>query len=800
MADPAVEDHGYSDEDLDTLPVNTLCKLQEDALQPTQQFRRVMPVLSSREQSHGPNNNAENAVGAAIALDGAAHPRSPQQPSSDYGDLDDEMLDGELFDGADPSPATRHPNSTVPIGEITQREQWRQHRYGGLTPNLAYQGQQLYSPHNVREPFLGPNILNEKNVVSSMQVQPLAEKATEPTSADVGSLQAHIQRLLSEREVLKQAILSSENKSLVKAGEIAMVREKILKVEQEFGSRTKAQQRLHADESARYRLEIEKARSDIQSISTEKAFLENELAEGSKKVRQVQKERNKGILIPPETSEFVKRTLPATPKKSKSSTYADGFNDDEVQILSPSKLALRRRTGTPKAGLKRKRRAVDDSPVKPQQLEFVEPVRHNHDDKGHEDLLSQRVFGNHQNKRQRDADLHFTRRLLNHRLQRSQERTIEVLSQFSLPSSPEKALSTLLYDQLLMLGETAKVEDLPVAVGLILISMWSQCLRERYYIPVHLLIDLLEFVILVTPIKTAPELTDSLMGLVQETADIVIIPRCQKKSPQHERHQITSLACLRVILTVAQDCSADAEEISRFWRTMRFDFTMMLLSFLHPLEELHIAVAILRTSVLEKSFAMIIPYGDGKQDVSEAHVIDNLSRLLVESPRLIQGEHILDPVQMCELRIKILGVLDAMCERQYCAEALAKHRLVLGRIVRVMNDELDKAYDYLYGHNQRIALINAATHVLYFLMSKYGHLIDVQARLSVIPGGEKKFLIVLTRLAFSEGNFLEGGITDEVVDEAHQLLEMRVSPEEAEQLVGAFASTQSIRLANKEPQ
>lgn len=796
MADPAVEGDGYSDEDLDALPVNTLDKLQEDAFRSTQQPRREVPRELQRQQAQLSTHIAKDPSGPITALDAAQHTRSPHQPSSDYGDFDDEMLDGEIFDGAESSTTAYLPQSPGVMGESTQRERWRQQRYGASAQWGLHQVRQFCSPQN-NNILRMANTLSGNDAIPPMQVQPLVKNTRGLESADEEPLRAQVQRLLSEREALQKAALSAQDNTFVKAGEIAMVREKISKAEQEFETRTKIQQRLHADESAKYRAEIQKARSEIQSITTEKAFLENELAEGSKQLRQAQKDAKKGAPVPSEVDGDLKENPPATPRRSKNLSYADGFNEDEVQVLSPSKLALRRKTGTPRTGVKRKRRTIEDSPVKLQQLELVEPGGHIHEPRVKQETVSQLIVANQQ-QRQRNADLQFTQDLLNHRLQRSHERTIEALAQFRLPSRPEKPLSTLLYDQLLMLGKSAKIENLPAAVGLIMISLWSQCLQEVYYPPIHFLIDLLEFVILVTPLKTAPELTDSLMGLVQETADIIIIPRCQKKPPRRDACQISSEACLRVIQIVAQDCSANAEEISRFWRTMRFDFTMMLLSFLHPLEELHIAVAILRTSVLKNSFAMVIPHGDGKQDVSEAHVIDNLSRLLVESPRLSQGEPLLDAVQLCELRIEILGLLHAMCEQQYCAEALAKHRLVIGRLVRVMNDELDRSYDFLYGHDQRIALVNAATHLLYFLISKYAPLIDLQARLSVIPGGEKKFLIVLTRLAFSEGGFLEGGIRDEVVDEAHQLLEMRISPEEADQLVSAFASTQSIRLNSRE--
>ena len=64
----------------------------------------------------------------------------------------------------------------------------------------------------------------------------------------------------------------------------------------------------------------------------------------------------------------------------------------------------------------------------------------------------------------------------------------------------------------------------------------------------------------------------------------------------------------------------------------------------------------------------------------------------------------------------------------------------------------------------------------------------MQEKLRVHPGGANKYLIALTRLAFSEGIFYERGIEDDVVDCAHQMLEDSITPEEGEALLEAFSS------------
>lgn len=317
-------------------------------------------------------------------------------------------------------------------------------------------------------------------------------------------------------------------------------------------------------------------------------------------------------------------------------------------------------------------------------------------------------------------------------------------------------------------------------------SFLADCLAQHQ--PVHLLVDLVKLILVLNPIKTAPELTNDLMSLVQSTADVILVPRCKKESPRKDRANISCIECLQIMQIMADDCSCDTEERVRFWRTMRFDFIMMLLNFINPLDEINTMLSMLHTSVLDQSFAMIIPPNNGQQDASEAHILDNLSHLLINTPRTSPGGKPSDAAELCGVRLRVLCLIEAMCNTPHGSEALAKHRLVIGYLIRVMNDELDRVYDYQYGYEQRITLVNTSTRLLYHLTSNYAHLVNMQARLSVVPGGEKKFLIALTRLAFSEGGFYEQGIEDDVVDCAHQMLEARVSPEEAEQLVEAFSS------------
>lgn len=94
--------------------------------------------------------------------------------------------------------------------------------------------------------------------------------------------------------------------------------------------------------------------------------------------------------------------------------------------------------------------------------------------------------------------------------------------------------------------------------------------------------------------------------------------------------------------------------------------------------------------------------------------------------------------------------------------------------------------------NFRCQLVNASTRLLFHLTTNYPTL-NMQTKLQFIPGGTHKYLIALTRLAFSEGIFYEQGIEEDVADAAHQMLEALVNPQEAEALSEAFSGVKSSK-------
>lgn len=211
--------------------------------------------------------------------------------------------------------------------------------------------------------------------------------------------------------------------------------------------------------------------------------------------------------------------------------------------------------------------------------------------------------------------------------------------------------------------------------------------------------DLMKYLLLNSPPGTGTHFTNDIVTKAQTTADVILIPRIQGRSKLTD--EINTNECLQILHLIAYDCLRGQTDLEHFWRSMRFDFVLMMVSGIQPMEELHLAINLLRTSVLETSFSMIIPQGDGNQIKSQAFVIEAISRLLIHAPLTGEGAEQYDVTDIAQLRLEILSLMEHMCDNKSCGEALAIHKNIIGRLARVMNDELDALYDFHYGHEYR---------------------------------------------------------------------------------------------------
>lgn len=305
----------YSDDDLDDLPLNTLNELESNAIEFTQ-----------RQQ--------------------ATH-----EISSDYGD----DLHDDIFDDAvviDESKTRAIP--TIQCSKIVKppnaNEQFRLSRYGpsndsqpAPTPSLVTSAR--VQSHGVNR---APGRMLRQNTPTHNNVQ--TSPSTVNDDGGVDQMRKQIEDLMKEQEQLQQQVTS-------KTGEIAIVRTNQEKASKEYERQLNALKHSNAEELAKQKKATEIAREAERTAATELEFAKRDLAEEGEKIRNLKKVKNKEQK--PGGDQIT------TPKKNKSLPHGDGFDNDELQIISPSKFqAKKSNPGTPtRAGNKRKRKGVE-SPIK----------------------------------------------------------------------------------------------------------------------------------------------------------------------------------------------------------------------------------------------------------------------------------------------------------------------------------------------------------------------------------------------------------------------------------------------------
>ena len=158
-----------------------------------------------------------------------------------------------------------------------------------------------------------------------------------------------------------------------RAGEISIIRANHAKIIKEYEKKSFELQKIYADEAARQRAEIEKVRAERERIATEIEFLKRDLTEEAERVRNLTRNAKTGGGKPPVSKTAAGTDTVTTPKKALALPYRDGFDDDEIMVVSPSKSANKPKAVTPKAGAKRKRKPTEDSPAQP--LHLSQPKR-----------------------------------------------------------------------------------------------------------------------------------------------------------------------------------------------------------------------------------------------------------------------------------------------------------------------------------------------------------------------------------------------------------------------------------------
>lgn len=709
---------------------------------------------------------------------------------------------------------------------------------------------------------------------------PPSSRPTYPQSQASQQQPASVQQNQDAQFAALQArVRALENDLNSARGEASIVRSKYERSVATHEAEVSKLKKQNAEALAKQERLVEAAVHAEKAAATELQFTRQDLREELQKSKKGRKESTEATF--------------STPRKNKSNSFkniADGFDDVEI-LPSPSRaqgggrgkgkgaiLAPGERTPS---RAKRKRPAID-SPVAALEVE---------DDTVMTDAApaaQDEAPGSSLRPSALPYDL--LRLVLDHGAIHGQPLTFDLLARYSFPSDSEQSFAGIIFQKLPSLGDPHDPVRLLIDFCEMIIDLWDQCLREKYYEPIYELVALITFILQLNTISVAPYITSTLVPVAQTTIFLLAVPRFESQDGALESNadetiqhlvlnidtegtlQLTYLAalgCTDSYLLDPQhplDLGPDRDSPQRlYWKLMRIDFVLLMLSPKQPRDDFLGMLSLLCTSCLADSIGPITSEPDRDPVFVAQALIERVSKIMHE-PRnwAALGEpsgsfgH-----RQCVVRLAALRTLMAFAQSGLGARQLALSDVAIPRLVNVLCGAIDALYDMdvpveliqpafegdqeeekeherpqqekppadsetMEGVEEGIAdrpialdeddtepealsrpdqpsqthLDPSPTPLLYKIASSVILLLhtlvtdpataahtDMRAKLSMSHGAPQKYLLTLSRLNYAEEDLvLEAGIDQGTLDRANELLDLAITPEEAEGVRQVFGA------------
>ena len=794
----------FSDDDLDGIPDNTLAELEQNAISSTQRAFTTKAAPQPPRQFQKPINNVSIPTRPATANGNTAwrppQPRVQQPPPQPF--RQQSVHQTSTLPASAPAPSSDYGFDDEDVIDLDEPSMVIQPACG---PSTRVNTQLKPSPaavsHDGRKATLDPEteaaFAAADAELGAHEAGPWAHAPHLAPKADNGiemsSLQARIAELEAEQARLRQSEQEARNAALAKQGEIAIVRANQEKATKEYERRIAVMQKLHADEAAKVKAELDAGKKEREKMETDNRFLQHDLAQEA--------ERAKRLNGPGKARAAAIAKGKETPRKAKKTGLGDGFDDDEVRVVSPSKSREKSKDATPRHGAKRKRTA-NDSPVAA--LSFTQPAEPTRQESNESALVSFEQTSSVTEVRE-DSRYEFMQRMLRHSPYEGHERTMEALTKHAFPSQPNRSAATALTDELSRPTASDEVEYLPLKLLRAALKLWSRCLAEHYYAPIYLLLDLVSFALYFELSSITAQLIEEAIPLCTKSVDLVASSIFQASTKpafaasldwaaqDKLTEEIDVDEVLELLLRLCQAASLVPDRLEDFWRYMDIQLIMLMTSKAQPISQSTTALRILAMSTLSTTFGPIC--GNAETQVKhETAIVERLTTLIFETPEVPKDEPPYTEEQIAELRNEILKVFKAMCLTDHGGLLLAQHRSAIGRLLRFLHIQVEKLYKVPpslglaksgskpepNAHELVVQSVNTTTRIIYHLLRTYDSAINLSDKLNTVNGGYHKFLISMTRIAFSDQLVFEHGIEDEVAEAAHAILDNMLSPEEGE--------------------
>jgi hypothetical protein len=797
-----MEDDMFLDDDLDDIPDNTLLELEQNAISSTQRQKVSQappPAVNLRKQAHNASslyrsqNSTKNLAwrpprrqqpGMPTASQArSAGPNEPAPTSSDEYGFDEE----NVIDLDEPSMVIHPASGPAARPRPTSRTASR-----SIDPETA-------AAFAAADAEMGAGA-QQWDHAPHLQHKPRNDSETAKLMARIAQLEAEQTRLQRLEQEARRA-------AATKQGEISIVRAKEEKAAKEYERRLSVMQKLHADEAAKQKAELEAMRKQREKMETDNRFLQHDLAQEADRVK-----RTVGSSKMKQTKEK------ETPRKRKQG-HGDGFNDSEVLMVSPSRSRERSKDQTPTAGTKRKRSA-QDSPLPA--LSFMPPPKPSREVSG-EQLVSPDILLNVESNSTDAREQHeFLQRMLNHKRAGSGDRTIELFTKHNFPSNPARSLASIYFDGVSSPLRRPGTDYMPLKVSYTLLGLWSSCLHEKTYEPLALVIDMLRAALYFELSSHVSKLVEDAVPICLQSIDLVVTPAIQSqhasfsatfdhKAQDDMASKVDVDEVVEFLHFINQSAALSPERLETFWQHIHFKGSLLMLNKVQPLPRIIQALQILSTSILDATFGAISS-DSSQQEQQEQTTVDRLATWLFETPRAPKGENSYTDEELAELRMETLSIFKKMCLTDHGGQLLAKHRFAIAKLVKFLHVQVGKLYRIRPHtcrhrrssssededqqpslHDLTITNINTTVRVLHHILRTFDESIDLTSKLEVERGGYHAFLISMSRVAFSEQLVFEAGIETEVVEAAHDILDNVLSPEEGEAIVKAVETPRGTR-------
>jgi hypothetical protein len=792
MDDNEDETDLFEDDEFDNLSETALQELEHNAILSTQaQIQRSVPKPQPVQQQP-PAIAPQSRI---IAAQANPNPRLLVTNPAFQRYLNEEDDSFELIgEEGVPTPVEEYaPLHRSRPGEISQRELFRQQRYGQAHRPVGQSHSNLTSHTEGEGTFYG--------LLARSDTMDVDAPVPPELDGNRDAFQQRLQELMRERDELTRQLRAAVDTASLQKGEISIIRANLEKETRIFDRQIGALKKSMEEESAKHSAQVAALNEKNNSLMTRYKFLQeehNQEVQESKSLRQRLRDR------PLADSAASPAT---TPRRGAASSLRDGFNDDDIMLVSPSKSARRSKPPTPTAANKRKRKAGEPSPVKPLVLRPSNPSDHAMPPPAPPQQVPQvveQVVPIIRTDKQSQRHLKFLQSILEYRTKETRRPLIEVFVGFAFPSSPAKTFAAIL------LEGTAQLQGsrLPGDLLQLFIDLWGKCMKEEYYAPVALLIEVAAHVVEIEiSVIDAPAIS-SIVPALQSSIAVNAEKRFKHSPVSHATYgkiqqtpqsvlnkQVNGTACMELLLTIAYTVSDDDELLRLLWRLLSPEIVLMMLNAWQPISDITLMLRLLSTSTFPTTFGSICI--DNQQTKVEHWTVSRVCALLWETPGVDEGLPPYDRRQLCQLRIEVMNLLVSIAitssapphddPNHHGSLLLAKDSHAIARLVRSLYDEVSAMYALRSGTEKLHAeLVNKGVYLLHHLLQLHGNVINLQQKLLVLNGAVYKHRVVLTRLAFSEGFFIDRWITDETVAMATQMLEETATPDEADELIECF--------------